>query len=126
MVGWHHRLDGHGFGWTLGVSDGQGGLVCCSSWGHIELDTTELLNWTELNILLYTTASLSIHLVDVHLSCFLVLAIVNCGTVNIGVHVSFSAVVFSGYMPSTRIVGSYVNFIPSFFFFLKESPYRLP
>ena len=30
MAGWHHRLDGHGFGWTLGVGDGQGGLVCCS------------------------------------------------------------------------------------------------
>ena len=29
MVGWHHRLNGHGFGWTLGVGDGQGGLVCC-------------------------------------------------------------------------------------------------
>ena len=28
MVGWHHRLDGHGFGWTPGVGDGQGGLVC--------------------------------------------------------------------------------------------------
>ena len=47
MVGWHHRLDGHGFGWTLGVGDGQGGLACCSSWGHKELDTTERLNWTE-------------------------------------------------------------------------------
>ena len=33
MVGWHHRLTGHGFGWALGVSDGQGGLVCCGSWG---------------------------------------------------------------------------------------------
>ena len=32
MVGWHHQLDGHGFGWTLGVGDGQGGLVGCSSW----------------------------------------------------------------------------------------------
>ena len=31
MVGWHHRLNGHGFGWTLGVGNGQGGLVCCSS-----------------------------------------------------------------------------------------------
>ena len=29
MVGWHHRLDGHGFGWTPGVGDGQGGLECC-------------------------------------------------------------------------------------------------
>ena len=34
MVGWHHRLNGHGFGWTLGVGDGQGGLVCCGSWGR--------------------------------------------------------------------------------------------
>ena len=42
-------LNGHGFGWTLGVGDGQGGLVCCDSWGHKELDTTEWLNWTELN-----------------------------------------------------------------------------
>ena len=48
MVGWHHRLNGHGFGWTLGVGDGRGGLACCSSWGHKESDTTEQLNWTEL------------------------------------------------------------------------------
>ena len=33
MVGWHHRLDGHGFGWTLGVGNGQGGLACWGSWG---------------------------------------------------------------------------------------------
>ena len=31
MAGWHHQLDGHGFGWTPGVDDGQGGLACCSS-----------------------------------------------------------------------------------------------
>ena len=42
MVGWHHRLNGHGFGWTLGVGDGQGGLLCCGSWGH-----KERLNWTD-------------------------------------------------------------------------------
>ena len=48
MVGWHHRLNGHGFGWTLGVGDGQGGLVCCGSWGRKESETTEWLNWTEL------------------------------------------------------------------------------
>ena len=47
MVGWHHRLNGHGFGWTQGVVDGQGGLACCSSWGCKELDTTEWLNWIE-------------------------------------------------------------------------------
>ena len=45
--GWHHRLSGHGFGWTPGVGDGQGGLACCSSWGRKESDTTERLNWTE-------------------------------------------------------------------------------
>ena len=48
IVGWHHWLDGHGFGWTPGAGDGQGGLACCSSWGLKELDTTEQLNWTEL------------------------------------------------------------------------------
>ena len=47
MAGWHHRLDGHEFGWTPGVGDGQGGLTCCDSWGRKELDTTERLNWTE-------------------------------------------------------------------------------
>ena len=49
MAGWHHRLDGHGFGWTLGVGDGQGGLACCDSWGRKESGTTEWLNWTEQN-----------------------------------------------------------------------------
>jgi len=44
IVGWHHRLDGHGFGQTQGVVDRQGGLACCGSWGHKELDTTEWLN----------------------------------------------------------------------------------
>ena len=47
MAGWHHWLDGHGFGWTPGLGDGQGALVCCDSWGCKELDTTERLNWTE-------------------------------------------------------------------------------
>ena len=49
MVGWHHWLNGHGFGWTPGVGDGQGGLACCISWGCKESDTTEQLNWTYLN-----------------------------------------------------------------------------
>ena len=34
MVGWHHRLSGHGLEWTPGDSEGQGNLVCCSPWGH--------------------------------------------------------------------------------------------
>ena len=49
MVDWHHWLNGHGFGWTPGVGDGQGGLVCCVSWGCQESDITGRLNWlTEL------------------------------------------------------------------------------
>ena len=50
IVGWHHQLNRHGFGWTLGVGDGQGGLECCGSCGRKKLDTTEWLNWTELNL----------------------------------------------------------------------------
>ena len=49
IIGWHHQLDGHGFGRTLGVGDGQGGLACCGSWGHKETNMTEWLNWTELS-----------------------------------------------------------------------------
>ena len=45
MAGWHHWLDGRKSEWTPGVGDGQGGLACCNSWGHKELDTTERLNW---------------------------------------------------------------------------------
>ena len=44
MVGWHHRLNGRESEQALGVGDGQGSLVCCSPWGHKELDTTERLN----------------------------------------------------------------------------------
>ena len=58
MVGWHHRLNGHGFGGTPGVGDGQGGLACCGSWGCKESDTTERLS--ELNCI-YFHAALSIH-----------------------------------------------------------------
>ena len=47
MVGWHHWLNGHGFGWTPEVGDGWGDLACCGSWGCKESDTTERLNWTE-------------------------------------------------------------------------------
>ena len=50
MAGWHHRLNGLGFGWTPGVGDRQGGLVCCGLWGRKESDTTEQLNWTELPV----------------------------------------------------------------------------
>ena len=48
-VGWHHWLNGHEFEQAPGVGNRQGGLACCSPWGHKELDTTEQLNWTELS-----------------------------------------------------------------------------
>ena len=44
MIGWYHRLNGHGFEQALGVGDGQGSPMCCSLWGHKELDTTERQN----------------------------------------------------------------------------------
>ena len=52
MAGWQYRLDGHEFEWTPGVGDGQGGLVCCDSWGRKESDMIEWLNWTELKFIL--------------------------------------------------------------------------
>ena len=48
LAGWHHRLNGYEFEWTLGGGDGQGGLARCDSWGHKESDTTEQLNWTDV------------------------------------------------------------------------------
>ena len=47
MVGWHHQLDGHGFGWTPGVGDGQGGLASCGLWGsqRVRPDWVTELNW---------------------------------------------------------------------------------
>ena len=50
MVGWHHRLNGHEFEWTPGLGDGQGGLVCCSPWGHrVRHNWAAELNWTKIN-----------------------------------------------------------------------------
>ena len=44
MIRWHHQLDGHEFEQTLGDSEGQGNLACCSPWGCRESDMTERLN----------------------------------------------------------------------------------
>ena len=51
---WHHWLNGHGFWWTPGAGDGQGGLACCGSWGCKQSDMTERLNWTEYSVELIT------------------------------------------------------------------------
>ena len=50
MVGWYHQLNGHEFEQTLGVGDGQGGLVWYSPWDCKESDTTDWLNWTEFSL----------------------------------------------------------------------------
>ena len=51
MAGWHHQFNGHEFEWTPRDGVGQGGLVCCDSWGLKESDTTEWLNWTEHDVI---------------------------------------------------------------------------
>ena len=62
IVGWHHWHNGHGFGWTPGVGDEQGGLACCGSWGRKESDMTEQLNWTAFDQLFILNRRLQSHL----------------------------------------------------------------
>ena len=73
MAGWHHRLDGHEFEWTLRVGDGQGGLACCDSWCRkVRNDWATELNWTMKWITLggdkLTDSKRFIRKLDVHLS----------------------------------------------------------
>ena len=80
MAGWHHQLDAHEFRWTPGVGDGQGGLVCCSSW--VTKSWTQLSDWPELRqsrIQVYGSAIFShiLH-ISVHL-CFMKRDGVFCG-----------------------------------------------
>ena len=56
MVGWHHWLNGHEFGWIPWVVDGQGGLACCSLWGYKESDMTEWLKWSMISNSFHCTA----------------------------------------------------------------------
>ena len=70
MVGWHHQFNGHGFGWTPGFVDGQGGLACCDSWGSKESDMTERLNWTKLGH--YTPKWLSYTVILVYIRSLLI------------------------------------------------------
>ena len=46
MFEWHHWLNDNEFEQTLGDSEGQGNLVCCSSWDCKELDTTKVAKTT--------------------------------------------------------------------------------
>ena len=77
IVGWHHQLDGHGFGWTLAVGDGQGGLACCGSWGCRESDMTERLNWlTDCQYLLLLTLAFNCWIFQIcrHIECNILMA----------------------------------------------------
>ena len=59
MVRWHHQLSGHEYGQTQGDGEGQGGLACCGSWGHKDLDTTERLNHKQFTCILTGAARIS-------------------------------------------------------------------
>ena len=61
VSGWHHWLDGRESEWTPGVGDGQWGLASCDAWGRKESETTEWLNWTELNWMLLTEKAMALH-----------------------------------------------------------------
>ena len=62
MIGWHHRLNGHGLNKLLQVREGQGSLACCSPWGRKESDKTEWLNNNKIHSLIQ-----SIHYYVYHL-----------------------------------------------------------
>ena len=83
IAGWHHWLTGHEFGWTLGVGDGQGGLICCSPWGRKESDTTEQLNrtyWFSFNKYFSSYVCMYLHIRNQHYLSTLSTALSNTST----------------------------------------------
>ena len=54
MIGRHHQLNGQEFEQALGDGEGQGSKVCCSSWGHKELDMTEQLKCNDITYVCHT------------------------------------------------------------------------
>ena len=81
----------------------------------IRTDSDAFLFMAELNSIVYMYHKFSIHSpVNGHLGYFHVLAIVNSAAMNIGIYVSFSVLVSSGYIPRSGIAGSYGGFIPGF------------
>ena len=81
----------------------------------IRTDSNVFLFMAEYYSIEYMCHNFFIHsFVDGHLGCFHVLVIVNSAAVNSGIHVSFSVLVSSGYMPRCVIPGSHGGFIPSF------------
>ena len=90
MVGWHHGLNGHEFEQPLGDVQGQGRLVCCSPWGHEELDTAEGLNSNnniiDLQHYVSSRCATSIQFSSVPQSCPTLCDPMNCSTPGHPVH----------------------------------------
>ena len=63
MVGWHHQCNGHEFDWLQGLW-WTGSLACCSPWGRKELDMTDWLNWTDVQV--HTLLSMATFLKEIH------------------------------------------------------------
>ena len=94
MAGWHHWLNGCESESTPGVGGGQGGLACCDSWCCKELDTTERLNWTELNRIWVVVLSFSF--ISMHILISFLISSVICWL--------FNSVLFSLHMLEFLIV----------------------
>ena len=82
ILTWHHRFNGHKFEQAPGVGNRQGGLVCCSPWGHRDRrNWVNELNWTELSILVgqpwFSPLQLSHHSPSISLLCVLINSVIN-------------------------------------------------
>ena len=101
---------------------GRPGVLQFMGSQRVRHDWATELNWTEYSIV-YIYHNFFIHSsVNGHLGCFHVLAVVNSAAMNSGIHVSFSSLVSSGYVPRVRMLGH----MAVLFLVFKESPYRLP
>ena len=121
MGGWHHWLNGRKFEQSPGDGAGQGNLVCCSPWGHKELDTTEQLNNNKYFIVCVYHSFFIHSSINGHLGCFLVLAIINSAAINIGVLVSFSIMFSLGICPVVGLLSHMAVLFLVFFFLLRIS-----
>ena len=103
MVGWHHWLNGHGFGWWIG----RPGMLWFMGLQRVGHDWVTELNWTEYSIMY--TSFFSIHSsIDGHLVCFYSIAIMNRAAMNLDVLIILWDPDFSslGYIPRSDIAGS--------------------
>ena len=101
LVGWHHGLNGHEFEQAPRVGDGQGGLACCSPWGHKELDTTERLNCTEKGKLMQ---SRQVALLRSALETYFLLLLIDLSTWG---NLILDSVISTFYQPSTLLLQCY-------------------